>query len=145
MTFYEDAETADDMERQYAATAPLLAVEVLSAHDRVNATMRRVTQLLSRGVQMVWVVDPEARDVSVCRTASFGVMVSAAAVLVGFGSILLTRGGRSAEYAGGGGASYWGGSWDDDLGWTPRAASQPDPDPGPRDSDMPSDADEEPT
>ena len=77
--------------------------------------------------------------------ASFGVMVSAAAVLVGFGSILLTRGGRSAEYAGGGGASYWGGSWDDDLGWTPRAASQPDPDPGPRDSDMPSDADEEPT
>ena len=34
--------------------------------------------------------------------ASCGVMVSVAAVLVGFGAILLTRGGRSAEYAGGG-------------------------------------------
>ncbi len=57
--------------------------------------------------------------------ASCGVMVSVAAVLVGFGAILLTRGGRSAEYAGSGGASYWGGSWNDDLGWDPHPPSQP--------------------
>ena len=42
--------------------------------------------------------------------AGFGVMVSAAALLVGFGSILLTRGGLGPEYAGSG-TSYWGGSW----------------------------------
>lgn len=67
VTFYEDAETADDMERQYAAAPPVLAVEALSPHDRINVTMRRVTQLLGRGVAMVWVVDPEARDISICR------------------------------------------------------------------------------
>ena len=29
--------------------------------------MRRVAELLRAGVSMVWVVDPEARDVSLCR------------------------------------------------------------------------------
>ena len=97
--------------------------------------------------------------------ASCGVMVSVAAVLVGFGAILLTRGGRSAEYAGGGGTSYWGGSWDDDLGWDPRPPSQPHAGPAegpaaggageatpgqqpspkvPQDRDTPGDPDEEP-
>ena len=77
--------------------------------------------------------------------ASCGVMVSVAALLVGFGAILLTRGGRRAEYAGGG-TSYWGGSWDDDLGWDPRPPSQPDPDPaaGPAVGDTGEDPGEEP-
>lgn len=65
VTFYEDAQTLDDMERQYAAVPPLLAVEVMSPTDRINRVSIRISQLLRRGVRMVWVIDPEARDVSI--------------------------------------------------------------------------------
>jgi Uma2 family endonuclease len=67
VTFYEDAETTLDMERQYAARPPLLAVEVLSPDDRINRVIRRITQMLRAGVAVVWLVDPEGRDVSVYR------------------------------------------------------------------------------
>ena len=76
VTFYEDQETADDMQRQYANDPPVLAVEVVSPRDRINDIMHRVAQLLSRGVQTVWVVDPEARDVSICRTGAEPLLVS---------------------------------------------------------------------
>jgi Uma2 family endonuclease len=65
VTYYEDAKTAADMERKYAAEPPVLAVEVVSPSDRTNRTLRRVTELLKRGVQQVWVIDPQARDVSI--------------------------------------------------------------------------------
>ena len=47
--------------------------------------------------------------------AVFGGLVTAAAVLIGFGAVLLTRGGQQAAYAGGG--SYWRDPWDEDLGF----------------------------
>ena len=77
VTFYIDDETADNMERQYAESPPVLAVEVVSPHDRINEIMSRVTQLVARGVKVVWVVDPEARDVSVCRTGQEPQLVQA--------------------------------------------------------------------
>lgn len=67
VTFYEDAQSAADMDRQYAAQPPLLAVEVASPNDRFNRTIRRITQMLRGGVAQVWLVDPEGRDVSVYR------------------------------------------------------------------------------
>ncbi len=71
ITFYEDDQSATDMERQYATAPPLLAVEVVSLSDRIsdriNEVMLRVRQLLDRGVKVVWVIDPEARDISVCE------------------------------------------------------------------------------
>lgn len=67
VTLYEDSQDASHMERQYAVRPPVLAVEVLSPTDRLNKVIVRVTQLLSRGVQLVWVVDPDTRDVSVYR------------------------------------------------------------------------------
>jgi Uma2 family endonuclease len=67
VTFYNDSQTADDMERQYAAEPPILAVEVQSPNDRVNRTVLRISQMLQLGVEMVWLVDPETRDVSVYR------------------------------------------------------------------------------
>ena len=83
VTFYEDNETADDMSRQYAAAPPLLAVEVVSPEDRFNSTMLRVTQLLNRGVKVVWVVDPEMRDVSQCQPGLEPKMVSGNETLSG--------------------------------------------------------------
>lgn len=68
VTFYDDAQTADDMERQFAIDPPLLAVEVQSPDDRVNRTVLRISQMLQLGVRLIWVVDPETRDVSVYRS-----------------------------------------------------------------------------
>lgn len=67
LSFYDDDCTADTMERQYAEEPPKVAVDVLSPNDRINHVLVRVTQLLARGVVLVWLVDPEARDVTVHR------------------------------------------------------------------------------
>jgi Uma2 family endonuclease len=67
LSYFDDVESAADVERAYAAAPPLLAVEVLSPHDRLTRMAVRVAQLLSRGVQLVWVVDAEAREVCVYR------------------------------------------------------------------------------
>ena len=75
VTFYEDAQTAADMDRQYAARPPLLAVEVQSPRNRINRTIRRITQMLRAGVAVVWLVDPEGRDVSVYRPGQDPILV----------------------------------------------------------------------
>lgn len=67
ITFYEDTQTMADMERRYAIVPPRVAVEMLSPSDRINRTIRRITQMLNAGVAMVWLIDPEGRDVSVYR------------------------------------------------------------------------------
>ena len=38
--------------------------------------MLRVRQLLDRGVKVVWVIDPEARDISVCEVGQPPQLVS---------------------------------------------------------------------
>ena len=58
VTFYEDAQTIEDMDQQYAVRPPLLAVEVLSLDDRINRTIRRITQMLRAGVPVVWLGGP---------------------------------------------------------------------------------------
>ena len=67
VSYYEDAQTAAEIDRGYGEHPPRLAVEVISPHDRVNQILQRVAELLRAGVEVVWVVDPEARDVSVCQ------------------------------------------------------------------------------
>ena len=67
VTFYEDAQNAETMDRQFSRNPPRLAVEILSPNDRPNRTMLRINQMLARGVELIWVVDPEARDVLVHR------------------------------------------------------------------------------
>jgi Uma2 family endonuclease len=44
-----------------------LAVEVLSPDDRSGRMTRRVSQFLRKGIPLVWIVDPEGRDVTVHR------------------------------------------------------------------------------
>jgi Uma2 family endonuclease len=65
VAFYEDDQTADTMDRKYTARLPQLAVEVLSPSDSPNKVTRRVTQFLTRGIALVWVIDPEVRSVAV--------------------------------------------------------------------------------
>ena len=83
VTFYDDNQTAQTMERQFAQQPPVLAVEVMSPNDRLNRTILRISQMLELGVQMVWVVDPETRDVSVYRLGKSPRLVPADGELTG--------------------------------------------------------------
>jgi Uma2 family endonuclease len=60
---FEDAESAGEIEEQYGTTPPLLAVEVLSPNDTHGKVMRRVKEQLRFGTKLVWVLDPDARNV----------------------------------------------------------------------------------
>ena len=50
--------------------APDLAVEILSPDDRPGRVQRKIRFYLANGVRLVWVVDPEARSVTVWTPAS---------------------------------------------------------------------------
>jgi hypothetical protein len=58
-----------------------------------------------------------------------GILATAAAALIGFGAVLLSRAGTRTAYAGGG--RYWGSSWEDDLGFGASAHSAGDSPPQP--------------
>ena len=67
VSLFDDDESADDMERKYPTNPPLVTVDVLSPDDRISRVVRKAMQLVARGAALVWVVDPEARDVIVYR------------------------------------------------------------------------------
>src|SRR5262249_31387852 len=62
---FEDAETEEQVEEKYGETPPILAVEVLSPNDTHGKVMRRVLELVEFGTRLVWVLDPDARNVIV--------------------------------------------------------------------------------
>jgi Uma2 family endonuclease len=64
---YEDANTFDELHPKYGEAPPRLAVEVLSPDDRAPAVMRKITDYLRTGVALVWVIDPQARTLTVHR------------------------------------------------------------------------------
>lgn len=96
VTFYDDAQDSLSMERRFAVKPPLLAVEVLSPHDRLNKTMQRIAQMLHRGVTCVWVIDPEARDLTVHRAGQEPLLMDATLELDG-GDLLIGFRCRVAE------------------------------------------------
>jgi len=67
VALYEDAQTFAELHPKYGEIPPRLAVEVLSPNDRADRVQRKVTDYLRNGVDMVWVIDPEARTVTVYR------------------------------------------------------------------------------
>ena len=60
-----------DIPRGLTDEIPSLVVEVLSPSDSQTKTLRRVRQYHSRGVPLVWVVDPEELTVHVYRPNEF--------------------------------------------------------------------------
>lgn len=54
--------------RKFWPGPPDLAVEVLSPEDRTGEVLRKVGEYLEAGAQMVWVVDPEGRNVTSYRS-----------------------------------------------------------------------------
>jgi Uma2 family endonuclease len=63
--FFEDAERVEQVQEKYGETPPLLAVEVLSPNDTHGKVMRRVREQMRFGTRLVWVLDPDARNVLV--------------------------------------------------------------------------------
>jgi Uma2 family endonuclease len=67
VALYEDAKTFAELHPKYGEVPPRLAVEVLSPNDRADRVMRKLTDYLRNGVPLVWVIDPEARVLTVYR------------------------------------------------------------------------------
>jgi Uma2 family endonuclease len=42
---------------------PILAVEVLTPHDKISQTFRKIDAYLNNGVKVAWVIDPELQSV----------------------------------------------------------------------------------
>ncbi len=65
VAFFGGEPEYQDVNPKMTEGIPLLAVEVWSPTDRPGKMRRRVARFLQAGVRMVWVIDPEERDVTV--------------------------------------------------------------------------------
>ena len=67
VVLFEGLRSYADLNPKFAEGVPTLAVEVLSPHDRIGKVTRRIDQFLKSGIGLVWLVDPESKDVTVYR------------------------------------------------------------------------------
>jgi Uma2 family endonuclease len=64
---FEDATRFEDVDRKYGEKPPVLAVEVLSPNDTPGQILRRIREQKQFGTPLIWVLDPDARNVIVCQ------------------------------------------------------------------------------
>jgi Uma2 family endonuclease len=64
-----------------------LVVEIVSPHDRFGAIMDKVAEYLAFGVPLVWVVEPELRQVVVYRHGADPCVFRRGQELEGFGDL----------------------------------------------------------
>jgi Uma2 family endonuclease len=67
VALYEDAPDSSNSQTGYGEIPPRLAVEVLSPSDNAGRVLSKITDYLTHGVRLVWLVDPEDRSVTVYR------------------------------------------------------------------------------
>lgn len=67
VALYDKSLPYEELTPKYSTSLPALAVEVLSPDDRPGRMTRRVSQFLRKGIPLVWIVDAEAREVTVYR------------------------------------------------------------------------------
>jgi Uma2 family endonuclease len=67
VVFFDEKRRYDELNPKLVEGMPTLAVEVLSPNDRIGKITRRINLFLRSGIRLVWLVDPEARDVTVYR------------------------------------------------------------------------------
>lgn len=80
---FEDAARIEDVDRKYGETPPVLAVEVLSPNDTAGKLARRIAEQKRFGTPLIWVLDPEARNVIVYRPGREDRVVEEAEELTG--------------------------------------------------------------
>lgn len=76
VALYDDVSKYEQLPTKLGETIPKLVVEVLSPSDRWSRSIRRITEFLRRGVALVWLVDPEGRDITVYRSGRDPVVFS---------------------------------------------------------------------
>lgn len=65
IAYYDDVQSFEELPEKWGETLPKLAVEVISPNDRADYIVCKITDYLKSGVELVWVVDPEARTVTI--------------------------------------------------------------------------------
>lgn len=67
VVFFNESRAYDQLNPKWPEGVPILAVEVLSPNDRIGKITRRVNELLQSGIRLIWLIDPETREVTVYR------------------------------------------------------------------------------
>jgi Uma2 family endonuclease len=67
VALYEDATSFEELHPKYGEVPPRLAVEVLSPNDKAVQILNKITDYLTSGVDLVWLVNPDERKVTVHR------------------------------------------------------------------------------
>jgi Uma2 family endonuclease len=65
VAYFPKRKRYEDMNPKFIEDPPALVVEVLFPNDRIGKVTRRVAEFLRAGVRLVWLLDPEACDVTV--------------------------------------------------------------------------------
>jgi Uma2 family endonuclease len=65
VSYYQDDQTFETMDRTFAVVPPILVAEVRSPSDSIKRILRGIEQYLRAGVSVVWLVDPEEQFVTV--------------------------------------------------------------------------------
>lgn len=89
VAYYEDVTRIEDLPEKWGDVPPRLAVEVLSPNDTARYITEKINDYLNNGVEIVWVVEPDAKTVTVYSKTgvkSLGVsdIVTGGDVLPGF-------------------------------------------------------------
>lgn len=67
VAYFEHLQSYRDLTPRPSETPPTLAVEVLSPSDSFRGVSKKIEPLLSSGIKVVWLVDPEEKSISVYR------------------------------------------------------------------------------
>lgn len=68
IVYFDQSKPYEELNPKWLENVPTLAVEVLSPNDRPGKVLARVQEYLRSGIRMVWLVDPEACDVTMLRS-----------------------------------------------------------------------------
>lgn len=83
VVLFDEVRKYMDLNPKYPEEVPTLVVEVLSPNDRIGKVTRRINEFIRSGIRLVWLVDPEARDVTVYRQDKNQYVVEAGQELTG--------------------------------------------------------------
>jgi Uma2 family endonuclease len=67
VVFFDGVKPYDQLNPKFAEDVPALAVEVLSPNDRIGKVTRRINEFLQSGIRLVWLLDPDAQDLTIYR------------------------------------------------------------------------------
>ncbi len=81
---YDQSRPFDELPFPYDEQLPALIVEVLSPSDRLGKVVKKVTRFLDRGTSLVWVIDPEARNLTLYRPEQHPVVYEGTEEVTGF-------------------------------------------------------------